>query len=257
MSASPNLLVFSDLDGTLLDHRTYSWSQALPGLERLVEIGAGLILASSKTASEIAHLKDELGIQAWPAIVENGAGILWPGESKSAEDVEYQRILQALRAMPDGFHGFADMGAREVARVTGLAPEAAERACKRQFSEPGLWRGSDEDREAFLEALEKQGLKATQGGRFLTISAGKTKAVAMAEIVEKLRPAKTIALGDAPNDREMIELADFGVIVANSSGSTLEELPSERDGRTIRTTREGPQGWADAILSLTSDDMKT
>ncbi|CAN0603229.1 unnamed protein product, partial [Ectocarpus sp. 12 AP-2014] len=210
---SPDLLVFSDLDGTLLDHRTYSWQAARPGLDRLKVLGAGLVLASSKTASEIKPLREELGFAQWPAIVENGAGILWPTGSSTDDNTHYEHILDVLSDMPEGFTGFASMGVDAVARATGLSREAAKLACQRQFSEPGLWQGSDAGRDAFLQALQQRGLQAAQGGRFLTVSLGKTKADAMREVVEKLRPSRTIALGDAPNDRQMIDQSDYGVIV--------------------------------------------
>ena len=84
MPSSLPLLVFTDLDGTLLDHESYSWSPARPALDALRELGAGLVLASSKTAAEIAPLREAVGFTTWPAIVENGAGTLEPGEDGSA-----------------------------------------------------------------------------------------------------------------------------------------------------------------------------
>ena len=46
------LLVFTDLDGMLIGHETYSWEAARPALNPLRTIGAGTVLASSKTAPE-------------------------------------------------------------------------------------------------------------------------------------------------------------------------------------------------------------
>ena len=67
------MIVFSDLDGTLLDHETYSFEPARPALDRLKREGHVLVLASSKTAAEIAPLRDAMGFSHCPAIVENGA----------------------------------------------------------------------------------------------------------------------------------------------------------------------------------------
>ena len=50
----PGYIFFSDLDGTLLDHENYDWSAAKPALSELKRQGLPLILASSKTAAEIA-----------------------------------------------------------------------------------------------------------------------------------------------------------------------------------------------------------
>ena len=43
------LLVFTDLDGTLLDHHSYSHAAALPGLERLRGLEVPVIPVTSKT----------------------------------------------------------------------------------------------------------------------------------------------------------------------------------------------------------------
>jgi HAD superfamily hydrolase (TIGR01484 family) len=48
-----SLLVFTDLDGTLLDHHTYSFEPALPALNSLKEKNIPLIICTSKTRAEI------------------------------------------------------------------------------------------------------------------------------------------------------------------------------------------------------------
>ncbi len=245
------LLVFSDLDGTLLDHHSYQWGAAKPGLERLRTLKAGLVLASSKTAVEIRPLQQAMGCENWPAIVENGAGVLWPADRESDDAQDYQRLRDVLLGLPKGFRGFGDMDDAEVANRTGLPLEQATLARQRRYSEPGIWQGTAEDLSDFQTALTAAGLTARQGGRFLTISYGRSKADAMKEIVASLQPKATIALGDAPNDIEMIEAADQGVIVSNMSGPAIPELSSEITGRTMRTQLEGPAGWSAAILALT------
>ena len=53
MTDSMPLLLFSDLDGTLLDHDSYDFAPARPALDALKGIGAGVVLATSKTAAEV------------------------------------------------------------------------------------------------------------------------------------------------------------------------------------------------------------
>jgi mannosyl-3-phosphoglycerate phosphatase len=252
MSQRLPLLVFSDLDGTLLDHHDYSWDAAGPGLKRLQDIGAGLDLASSKTAAEIDGFRRDMGFSHMPAIVENGAGILWPNQPETSGASEYQNIRKILQQLPPGFLGVADMTAKEVSDRTGLAPVDAAKAQDRHFSEPGLWTGPPEDLDRFLAEAEHHGLHARRGGRFLTLSFGKTKADAMSEVIALLKPEITIALGDAPNDLEMILAADTGVIIANSHGVPIPVQTPDSERRIIRTTLEGPKGWADALLTLTA-----
>lgn len=254
MSALP-LLVFSDLDGTLLDHATYRWDAAQPALDALAGRGAGLVLASSKTAPEIRVLQQALGITDWPAIVENGAGVL--GEA-APDTRDYIAIRAALEAAPhrDCYQGFGDLSVDEVAALTGLPPEDAARAKNRAFSEPGLWQGGAAEKQQFLDHLATKGIRAREGGRFLTLSMGQTKADQMAAIIARFNPARTLALGDAPNDVEMLQAADHGVIVANPHRPPLPHLPGEGAGRITRTALPGPSGWNAAVLSYLDHHLK-
>lgn len=242
----PPLLIFSDLDGTLLDHDTYDWSPARPALDRLARLGGGVVLSTSKTAAEVGPLRDELGLSAWPAIVENGAGILEPG-AHPAVSGDYARLRAELDDLPrdlrKSYTGFGDLDAAGVAGITGLPTDKAELAKARAFSEPGIWTGDERGREAFVAALGERGITARMGGRFLTLSFGRTKADAMAELVDRFAPRHTMALGDAPNDAEMIEAADFGVIIPNSHGAPLPPLMGEAEGRITRAAHPGPEGW--------------
>lgn len=249
MTASPDLLVFSDLDGTLLSHEGYSWAPARPALKALRERECGLVLASSKTAAEIAPLRREMGFADWPAIVENGGGVLASDGTGAAQGGCYDALRAAIGSLPPGFRGFGDMTASEVAEATGLSEEAAALAKARHFTEPGLWTGRTAELDAFLAFAAEAGLTGRWGGRFLTLSFGGTKADRMDEITKRHGPRHTMALGDAPNDIEMLQRAEFGVIVRNGAAPPLPDLPEEETGQVIRTRRDGPAGWNEAVLA--------
>ncbi|MCB1388975.1 MAG: HAD-IIB family hydrolase [Rhodobacteraceae bacterium] len=238
------LLIFTDLDGTLLDHETYDFAPALPMLDRLAAMGVPVIAASSKTAAEIAGWQERLGLSRWPAIVENGAALA----DGAFDDAGYRRLRLAVAALGAPFRGFGDMTVQEVAEVTGLGPEAAALARKRAYSEPGIWRGTDAALERFLSALSARGISARRGGRFLTLSWGGSKAGRMAELVARLRPEVTVALGDAPNDAEMLAAADWAVVVRNEHGPGVAPLPDET--RVIRTRAPGPNGWREGLEAV-------
>ncbi|MBO6777951.1 MAG: HAD hydrolase family protein [Marinibacterium sp.] len=250
MTRRPELLVFSDLDGTLLDHRSYSWAPAAPALARLRAMGAGVVLATSKTAAEVAPLRDEIGFSDWPAIVENGGGILAPGDVAGADRAIYDHIRALIAGLPAGFTGFGDMTVDDVSASTGLSHQDASRAKARQFSEPGLWTGTDAGYAAFAEAAGQAGLCIQRGGRFLALSFGGTKADRVTELAGKFAPKQTVALGDAPNDIGMLEAADLGIVVANGSAPDLPPLAGEDVGCIRRTVGEGSQGWAEAMLQV-------
>lgn len=250
MKAATSLVVFSDLDGTLLDHDTYAWSAAAPALAALRQISAPLILSSSKTAVEIAKIQSELDIVGTPAIVENGAGLL--GMAHVADD--YTRLRRILNDLPAQlrapFEGFGDMDVARIAQVTGLSLAGAADAKSRAYSEPGLWSGDSASRTTFISALADHGIFAREGGRFLTLSFGATKADGMAQVIDTYKPQHTIALGDAPNDIEMLGAADYSIVIANPSRAPLPPLPGEPSANIIRTEQPGPIGWNAAVLSI-------
>lgn len=254
MEASLPLLVFSDLDGTLIDHHNYGWGPAKQALARLEAVGAGVVLASSKTAAEMIPLQNELGLSQWPAIVENGAGVLNLNAAGREQPKRYDDLITVLNSVPDClramFQGFNDMDPSQVADTTGLSLQAASKAKDRWYSEPGSWVGSSIERDKFLRYLSQQGVFASQGGRFLTLSFGQTKADVIPKIVSQLAPRYTVALGDAPNDIEMLQATDFGIVVNNPNQPELPVLQGEANGRIIRTTLSGPAGWNEAILEM-------
>ncbi|MEL6409923.1 MAG: HAD hydrolase family protein [Pseudomonadota bacterium] len=250
MTNRPDLLVFSDLDGTLLDHETYSWAAAAGALNALRSLNAGLVLASSKTAAEIIALRAEIGFDGWPSIVENGSGLIKPGANASRNGAVYRKLRQKISGLPKGFRGFGDMSKEEIVKRTGLSIHAAQNAQQRQFSEPGIWEGEPSELDKFSSFASAAGLTVQHGGRFITLSFGGTKADRVAELIARFKPKTSIILGDAPNDIGMLELADYGVIVANPASPDLPHMQGERTGQIRRTDRTGPKGWADAVLKI-------
>jgi mannosyl-3-phosphoglycerate phosphatase len=276
MKKSSRIAVFSDLDGTLLEHESYSWQAAKPALDRLAELRIPVVLTSSKTEPEIREIQQDMGLAGLPAIVENGAGTV-PGtavgtaasarpsaRASAANDLsndlpqavlsvsEYAdlrtRLNRVSAPLRQRFSGFGDLDDAAVAGITGLSLTAARLAQQRNFTEPGLFSGSDEQLVAFLEELGKLGVSARQGGRFLTLSFGSTKGDAMRGVMQELNCNFAIALGDAPNDVEMLELADIGIVIANPHREQLPVLKGETEGRVLRSLDAGPAGWNHAML---------
>ena len=66
--------------------------------------------------------------------------------------------------------------------------------------------------------------------------------------------AFTVALGDAPNDIEMLDTADRGFIIANPHGSQIPHLAAEDEKRVTRALESGPTGWNTAVLSILSEN---
>ncbi len=254
MTEGINLIVFTDLDGTLIDHDTYKWDAARSALNALKQISAGVVLASSKTAAEIAPLRRELDLDHWPAIVENGAGLLPTNTHDIEGGSRYRDLRLVLDEVPAAlrgyFNGFGDASVAKVAQMTGLTRDAAALAKTRQFSEPGEWTGTAAQKDEFVQALAALGVIAQQGGRFLTLSFGGNKVDRMREVIDTYHPQTTVALGDAPNDVKMLEHAQFGIVIPNPHRPAIPALKGETEGRIIRANFAGPLGWNEAILNL-------
>lgn len=241
------IVLISDLDGTLLHHDNYGFDAARPALEKLRQHDIPLVLASSKTGSEIAIIRQSMGMSKWPAIVENGGGVLPAEQSQIALSDDYTKLRSTLKKAPhkECFHGFGDMSAAEVAKATGLSLDAATVAKQRTFSEPGKFSGSAAQRAEFLAYLEKHGISATEGGRFYTLSYGDNKARWIKEITNKLGAEKIVVLGDAPNDREMLLAADYPVIIRNDHAPDIADIPGAQF-----TNEPSPISWNNAVLAL-------
>ena len=72
-------IIFTDLDGTLLDHTTYSFEAAVPMLDFIKRNKIPLIIVTSKTKDEVLRIQKLLALKE-PFIVENGAGIFIPSK---------------------------------------------------------------------------------------------------------------------------------------------------------------------------------
>lgn len=251
-SAGPPMIIFSDLDGTLLDEH-YSFSPARPALSQLKNQGIPLVLATSKTRAELATLQGALGGE--PSLIfENGAGLALAQDGDAAVEIfgpGYAGILErlaSLGAVAAPFEGFAALGAERVAALTGLDASATAQAMAREASEPGLFHGDAVALKRFRAALAPEGLRAVHGGRFLHVMPQRDKVDGLRTLAARLAPGRpTIALGDGENDRAMLEAADFAVIIPRPDGT---HLALKRMERVTLAPAPGPTGWAQAVPAV-------
>ncbi len=263
-------LIFTDLDGSLLDHHSYSHTPADSTLTYLTQNAIPVIPCSSKTQSEIEHLRSELH-NSHPFISENGAAVYIPKGyfARQPNDTTelnqywvksfvqpYEYWLEKLQNMKEDFfglyRGFHDMTIEEIAELTDLSLEQASLAAKREYGEPVLWLGDDNQKTAFVAQLKEQGVNVLQGGRFIHIcgDADKGKALLwLASVYQQMhgKTYTTIAIGDSHNDREMLDIADHALVIRSPSHG----IPSLNRVRNITISEKtGPLGWAQGVQRI-------
>ena len=261
-------VVFTDLDGTLLDRDTYSYAAAVRALERLRRKKIPLVFCSAKTRAEQEAYRSELGISD-PFIVENGGAIFIPhgyfpfvfdyhkaaGEYSIIElGMPYHQVREIMAQVRSrlglDLHGFGDMSAEEVAAETGLSLEAARRAKDREYDETLKIDGTSEEIERALSALEKAGLSHTRSGRYYNVMGASDKGKVVTILIDlfhrKLGQIETVGIGDSLNDSPMLAAVDIPVLVQKPGGVWEPmDLPGLH-----RAAGVGPVGWRRAIEEL-------
>ena len=258
-----NWLIFTDLDGTLLDHDNYSFSQALPALEKVNRLNIPLIINSSKTYVEIKDIRQKMH-NNWAFAVENGAAVFLPQGELSGDDsrmeqfilgkplAELLNIIHRLREQGGfSFKGFYDFSVEELMMETGLTANEAVQAKQRLASEPLKWLDSVKNLTIFKQQLEAEGLQLIQGGRFLHVMGKNDKSLAMAWLLNKFtqqQKIQTIALGDSENDAKMLEQADYAGVISKDDGSYLGLNKSPE--RVIYSQHPASLGWQEVMDEL-------
>ncbi len=261
-------VVFTDLDGTLLDPATYSCEKSLDALKLLQKKETPIIFCSAKTRAEQEVYRRELHISD-PFIVENGGAIFIP-EDYFSFTFDYQKRRNGYKVIELGIpynevrkklkkvekelgveiKGFGDLSGEEVAQSSGLSLEFAALAKQREYDETFIITGSEGDKEAVLRRIEEEGLNWAHGGRYYNAMGGNDKGKAVNILTElfrrKLDRVETIGIGDSQNDLSMLAAVDIPVLV-QKPGNRWEDIDLTN---VYKIEGVGPVGWTRAIRKL-------
>jgi mannosyl-3-phosphoglycerate phosphatase len=262
-------IVFTDLDGTLLDHNTYAFNAALPALKVLKERDIPLILVSSKTRLELLDYQKLFNLENLPFVVENGAAIFTPlnyFDSLPNPVVtnnltcyclgkKFAEIKQVLNLISKKYKyfikGYHNATPEEIATKTGLRGEFLIRSLSREFSIPIFYDQYAE--EVLKKEAETYKLQILYGGRFMHLLSQTDKGMALELIMRGYREKmpsqeiKSIALGDSLNDFSMLEQADYPILVKKHDGSFESRAKLEN---IIYSSDIGPKGWNQSLLHI-------
>lgn len=276
-------MIFTDLDGTLLDYEGYRWDAAADALRLLAERRVPVVFCSSKTRAEQLVYQNALALQE-PFIVENGSAAVVPagyfGHDLStllAELVdpasdkgrppplrrhgryevielglparEIRRRLRHVRkesGLP--FRGYAEMNAAEVSALTGLDLQAARRAMRREYSETIHGALAPDHWRQLRKALAARGLTTAHGRSTCTvISAATDKGRAVSLLAALFRRTlgnvTTVAVGDSENDDPMLRAVNRAFLVERPGGGWAALHVPGLE----KVKGIGPAGWSRAI----------
>ena len=268
----PRLIIFSDLDGTLLDHYSYSFDAAQEALEKINLAKIPLIFCTSKTRTETEMWRKKLG-NSYPFISENGGAIFYPQKENYPDSYQtctrnqynvielglcYPDLLNQFKKIKKVFGekilGFSEMNLSEIINCTGLPKNQAALARQREYSEPFVFTGGKDEMQKLKILVKNCRLNLTQGGRFFHLLGDNDKGKAVSIVIKRYKniypTLQSIAIGDSFNDLPMLQKADIPVLVQKSKGIFDEKISSLP--KLIRAPGVGPEGWNKALLSILS-----
>jgi mannosyl-3-phosphoglycerate phosphatase len=266
------LIVYTDLDGTLLDANDYSFAPAQRALHLLEEKGIPLVFCTSKTRAEVELWRERLG-NHHPFIVENGGAVYVPQDyfpppfqAPACRDgyavielgTRYSDLVDTLRQAAAETTckvvGFHDLTTEEIAEVCDMPVAEAVLAKVREYDEP--FRIIEGPADHLLSAIVRRKRRWLRGGRFYHIVGANDKVHfvnLLTHFYERAFGAiDTIGLGDGLNDSAFLNAVDTPILLRSPDTDRLRAAVPR--GRVIE--RSGPAGWNEAILSVLAEHQE-
>jgi mannosyl-3-phosphoglycerate phosphatase len=264
-------LIFTDLDGTLLNHENYSYGNNNKIITSITNNQHDLIFNTSKTFSESINLLKKLNLTNMPFSTENGALLYFPKNRfkkirNSSDHGKYWKIRIA-KLSSKNWHQFLikkqkkfklliaqDLPPKILKKYTNL--DNTSKMLKREASQIILWEDSLVNLKKFKNELrsEKQGV-LIQGSRFMQVSSVCNKRIAKKLISHAYDyqfygtySKNTIALGDSKNDIDMLNSASYPCLIKNPSGP-FPKLRSNKKN-IIKSSKFAPDGWSQVLYKL-------
>ena len=208
---------------------------------------------------------------AHPFISENGGAVFIPKDYFSFSfscDREagaysvlelgtfYPQIVAALDSVRKEtkvpIKGFSDLTAQEISSLCGLSLQEAEFAKEREYDEPFLIEGGEEEVETVRQKIVEKGMNYVWGGRFhhLLGNNDKGRAVGMLKhLFEKeFLSIFTVGIGDNQNDLPMLLTVEHPIFLREKQTPLPEALWPIRPLTVVDGT--GPHAWNEVILSF-------
>jgi mannosyl-3-phosphoglycerate phosphatase len=259
-------VIFTDIDGTLLDSYFPDLNKAKKLVEKTLLNGIHLILCSSKTELEQDLIRSNIHLKE-PFIVENGGATIIPlgyfKKSKFNHSKKFQNkyiietggssfkirsLLKKIRTKHKiNFKGTSDLSIPELSKITKLSEDYAERMIKRKYSET-IVQIDSKDMPNFVINVEELGLKVIPGGQYFDITLGNDKGTAATILMEIFRKEYEndvifFGIGDSKNDESMLSIMNHSILVQKPDAS----WQNLRIDNLQKVKGIGTRGWEVAL----------
>ena len=257
MNKKFSLIIFTDLDGSLLHRDTFQFSEIKSYLLSLISKGIHIIPNSSKTEKEILIFNQELGTEL-PFILENGSAICGLNllninfPNKIILSREKKEILEIFKInVPENLMSkcefISQMSKKKQMEIFGLPNDKLKDAIDRKFSIPLLFKGNKIDKSKISKILKKNSLTFQEGGRVINLCDNVNKVKSMNKVINFFKKiennVRVIAVGDNYNDLEMLKNSDVPCLVFNDQFK-MDQINIDN---LIVSNKPSPQGWSDVI----------
>ena len=258
-------LIFSDIDGSFMNHRSYSYS-ILKKYILLLKNHCQVIFNSSKTFEEINELNKSLKILS-PFIVENGACIFFPRNYNNIvldknffkyndylgyklTNKNSQLLISETNHLKKKykFSFLSEITDLRLKKISNLNIQQLKRSRMRMFSNPILWEDKETKKDQFSKEINSLGYEVSYGGRFLHLCDSYNKGKAVKEFLAILKlnknlSYKTISIGDSDNDLSMLEQTDYSCIIKSSK----KKLLLNKKKNNYYSKNFAPEGWRESL----------
>ena len=257
MNKKFSLIIFTDLDGSLLHRDNFKFDTIKDYIKSLINKGITIIPNSSKTEREIEKFNEELGIEL-PFISENGSAIHglnlinqnFPNKIiLSREKEELFKIFKTK--VPEKLISkciqISKLRKKEQEKIFGQKGDKLKDVLMRKYTLPILFNGNNAEKNKLLKILKSNSLTLQEGGRVLNLCDNINKIKSMNRVIKILKKTedkiKTIGVGDNYNDLEMLKNCDVPCLVFNDQFK-LDKINIDN---LIFSNKPSPEGWADVI----------
>ena len=266
MNANNKVLIFTDLDGSLLDRDTFKFDKILQYIKDLISKGIFIIPNSSKTKNEIDSFNKELD-EDLPFIVENGAAI-YNLNLINASFPEKISLSREINEILDIFNNkiskkykskckfIKNLTSDKQLQIFGQSKEKVKLAMKREYSIPLLYDGSKAEKVDLIKSVNNAGLSLHEGGRLINLCDKISKSQAMKHVVKIFKKISkeeliTVGVGDNFNDLDMLKNSDIPCLVFNDK-FTMEKI---NINNCLVSKKSAPEGWEE-VVKLALDKIK-